>query len=214
MYAVQVYSRLLLTHGLLPLLRGAAATPSLARVVSVASGSLESSIDTSDWQGINLSSLSMRGQGASLATLGWQHLATQAPDVAFVNAYPGLVMTNALNVITGIKGFLIRTLAYWFQRWLAVPIEDSGARHVFVATSAAYKAKIGAENGVPVVEGLKVHAGIDDEEGSGVYSLNWDGEGPGEKVVALLRQYNEDGTAEKAWSYFSGEVERILGQPI
>jgi len=214
MTVVQLYARLLLTNGLLPLLRAAAATPSLARVVSVAAGSHESAIDTSDWQGINLSALSRRGHSASLATLSWQHLASQAPDVGFVNAYPGLVMTGALNVVTGVQGFLIRTVAYWFQRWLAVPIEESGARHLFLATSAAYKAKTGAENGVPVVEGLNVHAGVDDEEGSGVYSVSWDGEGPGEKAVALLRQYNEDGTAKKAWSYFSGEVERVLGQPI
>lgn len=183
-------------------------------MVSIATGSCEGPIDTSDWQALKLSTLTGRGHSASLATLGWQHLARQAPDVAFINEYPSFVLTGALNVMTGVQGFLIRTVAYWFQRWLTVPLEESAARHLFLATSAAYKAKTGVENGVPLVGSLDVHAGADGVEGSGVYSLNWDGEGPGEKAVALLQSYNADGTAEKAWSYFSGEVERVLGKPI
>jgi hypothetical protein len=214
MFAVQLYGRLLLTHGLLPSLRAAAATPSLARVVSIATGSCEGTIDTSDWQALKLPVMKARGHSASLATLGWQHLASEAPDVAFINEYPSLVMTGALDNMAGVTGILIRAVAYWFQRWLAVPLEESGQRHVFLATSAAYKAKTGAENGVPLVTGLFVHTGADGVEGSGAYSLNWDGEGPGEKVVALLRRYDEDGTADKAWSFFSGEVERVLGQAI
>jgi hypothetical protein len=196
---------------LLPLLRAGA--PELARVVSVASGSLEGPIDTEDWQALKLSALKSRAHGASLSTLAFQQLARQAREVGIINESPGWVKTGAGNAMTGIVGVVFRTVQYLFHRWLTTPIEESGARHVFLATSSAYKAKIGSGNGVPLVEGLSIHNGADDEEGSGVYSVDWSGEGPGEKAVNLLRQYNEDGTAEKAWAYFSSEVERVTGQP-
>jgi hypothetical protein len=211
-YAVGLYARLLITLRLLPLLRAGA--PELARVVSIAAGSKEGSIDTEDWQALKASLWTLTGHGASLATLAFQHLAKEAPEVTFINTFPGLVMTGALKVMTGTQGYLVRTVAYLVQRWLAVPLEESGARHVFLATSSTYKPKTGSGDGVPLVEGLPVHAGVDDEIGSGVYSVNWDGEGPGAKVVRLLRQYNDDGTAEKAWTYFTCEIERVLSEPV
>jgi hypothetical protein len=109
-------------------------------------------------------------------------------------------------------GMFVRTVAWLLQRWVAVTLEESGKRQVFFSTSSAYKAKTG-ENGVPLVEGLKVHTGLDGEEGSGVYSIHWDGEGPGPKAMKFIKGYNEDGMAEKAWAYVTGELERILGEP-
>jgi hypothetical protein len=211
-FAVQMYSRYLFVARLLPLLRAGA--PDLARVVSVASGSLEGPINTEDWQGLKTSMLETRAQGASLSTLAFQRLAKEAPEVSLINQHPGWVKTGATGSLPGVVGVVMRTMENWFEGWVTTPIEESGARHVFVATSSAYKSRAESGNGVPLVKGLSVHKGADDEVGSGVYSLNKDGEGPGEKAVELLRRYNEDGTADKAWAYFASEVERVTGHPV
>jgi hypothetical protein len=213
MQATNLFARVLLTKRLIPLLRAAASTDSLARVVGVASGTHEGPVDPEDWACMNMSTLQLRGAGATMTSVALLNLAKEAPEVTFINEYPGLVMTGALNVITGVLGVLVRTVAYLFQRWLAVPIEESGERHVFIATSGAYKPKSGNATGLPVVEGLEIHSGTDGQAGSGVYSISWDGEGPSEKVVQLLKRYSEDGMSEKVWTHITGELERILGEP-
>jgi len=175
---------------------------------------LEGPIDTEDLQALKASTLNARSQSASLATLAFQHLAKQATEVSIINEHPGWVKTGATKSVPGILGIVLRGVESIAENWVTTPIEESGARHVFLATSSAYKAKTGAGKGVPLVEGLATHKGADDVEASGVYSVNKNGEGPGKKAVDLLRQYNEDGTAEKSWSYFSSEVERVTGQPV
>ncbi len=207
MSALHTYGRLLFAMKLLPLLQAGSAT--LARVIFVASGAHEGPIYPSDFPGLGLSFVAQRGHGCSMNSLGLQRLSEAAPDVAFVNDYPGLVLTGALDSVKGWLGVVMRTVTWLFGRWLAVPLEESAARHLFLATSEAYRPREGSGRGVPLVEGLEVHPGIDGKAGSGVYSVSWDGEGPGESAVALLDGYRKDGMQAKVWDHITGEIERV-----
>jgi hypothetical protein len=51
---------------------------------------------------------------------------------------------------------------------LVFPLEETSARQLFLVTSAAYKANIGAESGIPIFPGLAVHLSVDGIEGSSV----------------------------------------------
>lgn len=205
--AIHNYGRLLFAMKLLPLLQAGSAT--LARVIFVASGAHERPISADDFPGLNLSFTALRGHNCSMNSLSLQRLSEAAPDVAFVNDYPGLVRTGALDEIQGWLGVVMRTVVRLFGRWMAVPLEESAARHLFLVTSEAYKPREGGGKGVPLVEGLEVHPGIDGKVGSGVYSVSWDGEGPGEKLVALLDGYRKDGMQDKVWAHITGEIQRV-----
>lgn len=205
--AIHVYGRLLFTIQLLPLLRAAA--PTLARVIFVAAGAHEGPIDPTDFPAIKQPVYTYRGHACSMTSLCMQRLSESAPDVAFVNDYPGLVVTKLVNTFPGAYGVLLRVLVWLFGRWAAVPLEESAARHLFLVTSEAYKPREGGGKGVPLVQGLEVHTGIDGKAGSGVYSIGSDGEGPGKKAVALLEGYRKDGMQDKVWAHVTGELERV-----
>lgn len=75
----------------------------------------------------------------------------------------------------GMKGFFSA-----FGRWIYIPNEKCGERHLFLATSARYASrsteKKGKEDGdgVQVGDGVDVARRTDGESGSGVYSVGWD----------------------------------------
>jgi hypothetical protein len=149
-----------------------------------------------------------------MKTLTWQRLAQEAPDVSIITEFPGLVVTNLFNKMRGWNGFLMRTFVLLFGWLLAVPLDESAERHVFMATSASFSPAQGDAKGVPLVEGLETQLGVDGQPGSGVYSVTWDNDASGEKVVALLKRYNEDGTGNKVWEWMQGEYVRILGTSL
>ena len=205
--AIHIYGRVHFATQLLPLLRAGAST--LARVIFVAAGAHEGPIDPTDFPALKQPLSTYRGHTCSMTSLCMQRLAESAPDVAFVNDYPGLVVTKLVTSFSGLYGALLRLLVALVGWWVAVPLEESAARHLFLVTSEAYRPREGAGMGVPLVQGLEVHGGIDGKAGSGVYSVGSDGEGPGEKAVALLDGYRKDGMQDQVWAHVTGELERI-----
>ncbi|KAL2146590.1 hypothetical protein VTI28DRAFT_3089 [Corynascus sepedonium] len=151
--AVMYYARLRFIVNLLPQLQRAMG---LRRVVSVLAGTKEGPVQTDDMQVRRMSVLRARGHAASLTTLALEEAAQRsaatistsgAGPVSFVHAYPGFVRTPlgrkdvsgatatalvAVNAVLGILGPLIY-----------IPIEESGERHVFLATSARFRAATG-----------------------------------------------------------------------
>lgn len=90
--------------------------------------------------------------------------------------------------------------------FLEMPIQQSGDRHLFLATSARYPGKEGGK-GVEFVDG--VARGTDGRVGSGVYSVNQLGESSGPKVERLLAEFRKNGVADKVWKNMEDEWERI-----
>jgi hypothetical protein len=201
-------SRLLFASKLLPLLQ--AGSSDLARVVSVLAGAHEGPIDTTDWQVLKQNPMKGRGHSCTMMTLALEHLAKEAPEVGFINDYPGFVNTPAYSKATGVLGVVVRAVMFLFGWWLVVPLEESAARHVFLSTSEAYKARSAKKNGVPLVAGLVTRPGTEGV-GSGVYSVQSNSESVGDAGMAILEQYRKDGTADKVWEYISSEFDRVLG---
>jgi hypothetical protein len=212
LFALHFYGRSLFIQRLLPLLH-AAPSGTLKRVLSIASGSYEGIIQMHDLPALTIPLSQLRGHAASTMTLVFQQLANENPDVSFITDHPGTVVTPSLQQIPGILGLIARATIFLIGRWITVPLSESAERHVFLATSDSFKAKSGEAKGVPLVNGLEIHGGIDGEKGSGLYSVNWNCEGPSETAIKLLKDYNANGTADKVWKHCQSELERLVSEP-
>lgn len=161
-----------------------------------------------DFQAWKVPMLSQRGHFSSVITLSLEALAKKAPDVSFIHEFPGSVKTNLAR---GGEGAAILVLKWVFKiigPFINIPNQESGERHVFMATSARFVGNDRAASGVPLEGGLAVASGI---SGSSAYSIDWNGQASGPKVEALLGKLRADGTVEKVWRHTEGEFKRITG---
>jgi hypothetical protein len=213
--AVAYYARMRFIVNLLPLIQAA---PGLRRVVNVGAGTHEGNVFPDDWQSYKVPMASARGQMASMMTLAHLALARQAPDIAFVNTYPGYVKTG---LIRGDEGLLVRIAGAAVVPLLAltgilhvVSHDETGQRHAYYCTSGRYPAREGGKDvaGVPLQSGERLAVGMDGKEGSGVYSVNWDGESAQQKVVEVVNKHVKDGMVDNLWQHTLTEFERITGE--
>ncbi|PRP76370.1 putative short-chain dehydrogenase/reductase [Planoprotostelium fungivorum] len=202
------WSRWSFTQNLLPLLNEAArqGPNSISRVVSILSGTCEGPIDEEDIMMLqtarHTSMLAVRARATSLSTLTMEALSKQAPDVSFIHSYPGYVVTPIGNSMPGVLGVVVRCFNATLGRWIAVSSEETGERHVFLATSARY-GKGGVSHATP--------AGAT-TEGGRVYTIGKEGQEGGEEVMKALRDMREKGIVEKIWKLFHEELNRIRGE--
>jgi len=204
------YSRARFILNLLPLLQRASA---LRRVVSVFAGTKEGFLDTSDLQAWKVPLLSQRGHAASLVTLSLEALAKKAPNVSFIHAFPGPVKSGIARGTTGSVMFMLKAVFAVIGPFVYIPTEESGERHVLLATSARYPAMVDDDgvSGVPLADGVRIARGTSGEGASGVYSIDWNGESAGPKVEELLAKFRKDGLVEKVWGNAEEEFKRITG---
>ncbi|MCJ1398438.1 hypothetical protein MMC11_001636 [Xylographa trunciseda] len=212
--ALVTYSRSRFIVNLLPLIQRA---PSLRRVVSVLCAGKEGPVDMTDLQGWKMTNLlAQRGAGASMVTMSLEALARKAPDVTFIHNFPGSVKSNLIRGgeprIIAVMGFVSKILGVFVNSF--VPSVECGERHVFLATSAKYPAGKGGEavTGVPLPKGVAVARGVDGQSGSGVYSIDQNGESTGPKVEELLAGFRRDGSVEKVWQDTEAQFQRITGR--
>ncbi|GKU19182.1 unnamed protein product [Fusarium langsethiae] len=190
--AVAHYSRARLTVNLLPLLRKASC---LRRVVTVMAASTAPEVICVP-------------PSPSL-----EALARQAPEVSFIHNFSGSVDTD---LIRSGDGVMMQVMKYWFKvsmtvrrQWL--PKEECGERHAWLCWSGMFPDRLGQSgNGVESAGGVAV--GVDGSRGSGVYSLDWDGESAGDEVVKLLGEYRQEGMVDKVWKDLETEFVRITGE--
>ncbi|KAK0643953.1 hypothetical protein B0T16DRAFT_460044 [Cercophora newfieldiana] len=212
---ITYYARTRLTLNLLPLLQHPSSAP-LRRVVTVFAGTKEGPIDSSDFQARNVPFLSQRGHISSMLTLSLEALAAKAPEVSFVHDFPGAVQSNLGSDLKG-WGFGVAKALYKVVAPLVTQdFAEAGERQVFFATSGRYPPAVSAEGskeagGVPLGEGVGVARGTDGESGSGVYSVNVDGESAGAKTERVLAQMREEGMVDKLWAHTEGEFVRVTG---
>lgn len=210
--ALAHYSRTRFIVNLLPLLQQAMA---LRRVISVFTAGKEGTLYADDIQGKNVPMLSARGHGASLVTATLEAVAKQAPTVTFVHNFPGAVKSGLARRGQGAAVFAINAVCNVLAPFVFMSPIECGERHVFLATSARYPASIAdASSGIPLADALVVAKGINGVEGSGIYSIESDGESAGPKVIELMAKYREDGTAEKVWKDVQEQFVRITGQEM
>lgn len=176
------YARMRFITNLLPLLTAAAQDPSanantrLSRVVSVldplvsvrAGGS--GSLDFSDLSLKDTFTLNNCGAHASLmGNFFLEGMAQRHPHTSFVHAYPSGVATGVLRELP--VGRLLTPVLKTLLSPFMVPIEESGERHLFAATSRRFPPKAeraGMDGDVAI--------GSDGSKGNGCYWVNWNGE--------------------------------------
>ena len=66
-------------------------------------------------------------------------------------------------------------------------------------------------SGVPLAGDVAVARGTNGQPGSGIYSVDLEGESSGAKVVELLAGLREKGVVEKFWTHTEDEFKRITG---
>jgi hypothetical protein len=209
--ALKYYCRVRFIVNLLSLLQRAT---SLRRVVSVGTGTKEGPVDKTDFQGKNLSINRQISHFTSLVTISHAVLAEKAPQVSFVHDYPGAVKTGIWRGATGLIPLLITSLLKVFGRWIYIPIEESGERHLFLATSATYPASLDGNitSGVPLVTGVDVARGLDGKNGSGVYSVDQRCDSAGWAVEELLANLKKDGVVHQVWVHTEDLLKQITSQ--
>ncbi|KPM36156.1 hypothetical protein AK830_g10406 [Neonectria ditissima] len=207
--ALGFYSRQRLTANLLPLLQQAS---SIRRVVTVMAGTKEGPIFADDISGRKVPLLSARGHLCTALTLSLDALARKAPDVSFIHNFPGSVNTNLIRRGDGMILQTLRLVTKAFVSVLgeSVASKECGERHAWLCLSGRYPPKETVE-GLQGVTSETVALGADGKRGSGVYSLDWDGESASETVVQLLNKYQAEGMVDKVWGHVEGEFKRITG---
>lgn len=191
------YTRILFIQQLLPLLNAAEAP----RIVSVLHGGLEwSKIDLDDMdlkKPGNFSMINTHIQYGAMTTTTMERLSNENPNVTFIHSCPGWVNTG--NVQRGLDPDNPNSIMAWFV-WLVLdPLigifsfsdEESGQRHLFQSTSAAFGGRGVPWNGKPGVNSLE-----EAENGLFLVSSKCDCT-PNKKAVRSLRK----SVLVKAWDH-------------
>jgi len=126
-----------------------------------------------------------------------------------VHDYPGTVNTALLSRMKGVSGALMRAYVYLLGRWVCVPVEESGERHLYLATSARFPPLRGGNDAVRLGDGVGVALGMSREIRTGVYSVGWDCESSSRAVQELLAGLRGKGMVEEIWRHTEGEFKRI-----
>ena len=134
--------------------------------------------------------------------------------MTFIHNFPGQVKTNLARSGDGAAIFILRVVSKVIGPLISsyMPNEECGECHVFLATSAKYPAGTNGStsSGVPLASGVAVARGTNGISGSGVYSVDWEGESSGPQVEELLAKFKKEGLVEKVWED-TEEFKRITG---
>ncbi|KAF9531936.1 hypothetical protein CPB83DRAFT_891274 [Crepidotus variabilis] len=208
--ALPYYARLRFIANLLPIVQKATG---LRRVVSVAGGTKEGAVDATDFPARTVSLLALRPHLASIITLSLEAMAKSAPDVSFIHEFPGPVKSNLGKDASGFLPFAMRAFFAVVGPFVFIPEEELGHRHLHILTSAKYPGSTGEEAtaGVPLPDGNSVARGTNGVNGSGVYSIDWDGESANPKVELVLANHREAGMTTKLMAHTEEEFKRITG---
>ncbi|KAE8315365.1 hypothetical protein BDV41DRAFT_185398 [Aspergillus transmontanensis] len=196
-HALRYYSRMRFVHNLLPLL---SASKAPARVVSVLAGGQEGKIEEDNLDLQKSWTIMKAGMyAATLNSLAVEHLATLYPSISFVHVFPGIVRTPLMNKTMGsIAGSIVSFLS----RPMSISPQESGERHVFISTSAAYPPAAPEDPtnaGVPLVEGVKTSVASTGKIGGGSYILNYDGANAAKEK--LMSGYRAEDFPKKIWAH-------------
>lgn len=161
--SLEYYSRMLFTRLLLPLL-GRSENP---RVVSVLSGGLEkaTSIKVEDLDlkmPGNFGGVAAQSQYGTMNSIYLDRLANEHPDITFIHSWPGAVNTGSVR-----RGFAPNSIMVWVVRLLLEPLlalvsysdNESGQRHLFQSTSAAFGGRGITWSGKPGVNSREQETG-------------------------------------------------------
>jgi NAD(P)-dependent dehydrogenase (short-subunit alcohol dehydrogenase family) len=183
--SLEYYSRMLFVLHLLPLLDKAEAP----KVVSVLAGGLErATIDLDDLdlkKPGNFGGVKAQMQYTAMNTTTLEKLANDNPNVTFIHSWPGWVNTGNVR-----RGSDPNSIMAWFVWLILEPLiglfafsdEESGQKHLFQSTSAAFGGRGVPWKGKPGINSLGKPA-------DGLFLVNYKCDcTPNAKVMPLLRE--------------------------
>ena len=203
------YSRMRFTQRLLSLMQ--AASPQLSRVVSVL-GAGEESRTSFHLNDLGLKEkFSLRNAACHAITMTdffFEELAKKNPTISFVHAFPGTVKTGfnkeAGFVIKAATNLALKLLSPWM-----VDVQESGERHLYAASSAAYPAKSGVDGAVELGDQSTIK-GSTGEVSSGAYLIGSDGEFRAN--VKVLEELRKQGAGQKIWDHTVETCEAVTNR--
>lgn len=216
-FVLHYYARMRFVKELMPLLSAAAADPPLgttpntrlSRVVSVLDPHVSvrlcgaGKLDYSDLSLKKNFTLTRCGHHASLmGDFFLEGMAQRYVRTSFVHAYPSGVDTGLMREFTA--GRVLASVLRPFMKPFMVPIEESGERHLFAATTSRFPSKLDGEK---MRASDDVAIGSDGIRGSGCYWSSWDGEVfPQNKDLDKTR---ETGAVEKVLQHTDEVFKRV-----
>ncbi|KAL1963463.1 hypothetical protein VTN77DRAFT_8364 [Rasamsonia byssochlamydoides] len=214
--SLHYYSRMRFVHNLLPLLTAAAAAgnsnsnngtkTNLSRVITVLSTGDEGRLFLDDLSLKSHYSLANAATHAiTMSSLAVSELAAAHPRTTFIHAFPGVVQTNLMREFNPLVRGIVSGLSCLMKPWM-VPLEESGERHLYAATSPAYPPKASSSAGA-AEKSVVAAPGAD----GGAYLLHWDGSTPNKKEK-LLREYQSSGVGKRVWEHTLEVFEKICGR--
>lgn len=188
--SLEYYSRVQSILQLLPLLEAAEAP----RVVSVLAGGLErsSAVDLEDLdlkKPGNFGGVKAQMQYTAMNTLALEKLAVENPNVTFIHSWPGWVNTGNVR-----RGHDPNSVLGWLMWIFLEPLialfsfndDETGQRHLFESTSAAFGGRGVPWKGKPGVNSLEKNS-------NGLFMVNYKCDcTPNAKVLPLLREKAQD----------------------
>ena len=172
---------------------------------------MEGQINMNDFQCWKLGRMETYGHEASVVTLVLEAHRKTAPEVSFVHNFPGAVQSGIARGSIGGLMRVLKTIWAMLGPLVHIPLMEAGDRHLFLCTSARFPA--GPEDataGVPLSEGLPLASGTDGQDGSGVYSIDANGESAKPKVERLLAQLRSQGMVERVWEKVESDINGAL----
>lgn len=193
--SLEYYSRVHCILQLVPLLEAAEAP----RVVSVLAGGMEraNAVDLEDLdlkKPGNFGGVKAQMQYTAMNTMALEKLAGENPNVTFIHSWPGWVNTG--NVRRGhdpnsILGWLMWVFLEPLIALFSFNDDESGQRHLFESTSAAFGGRGVPWKGKPGMNSLEKHA-------NGLFIVNYKCDcTPNAKILPLLREKAQD----KIWEH-------------
>ncbi|KAJ9311065.1 hypothetical protein DTO271D3_8654 [Paecilomyces variotii] len=210
---VHYYSRMRFIYNLLPQLTAASTTTTttnsrspLSRVISVLGAGQEGPLNLTDLALKHTYSLRTCGAHAiTMNSLMTHELASQNPGTSFIHTYPGVVKTGIMRDLGPLARFGAEVFSVLAKPFF-VPVEESGERHLYAATSQSFIPKRDGDG--PAAAAAAV--GSDGVKGSGGYLLNWNGDVVG-KQQDLLRKYREEGVGKTVWQHTLDVFQKVCG---
>ena len=193
--SLEYYSRVLFVLHLLPVLQAAEAP----RVVSVLAGGLEraTAVDLEDLRlkkPGNFGGVKAQLQYTAMNTMALEKMAGENPNVTFLHSWPGWVNTGNVRRGRDPNSILAWIIWIFFEPIIALfsfNDDESGQRHLFESTSAAFGGRGVPWKGKPGVNSLE-------KQGNGLFLVNYKCDcTPNAKVLPLLREKAQD----KIWEH-------------
>lgn len=198
--SLHYYARMRFLVNLLPQLTNAGTSNQLSRTISVLSAGHEAKLLLDDLPLKNHYSLgNCANHAITMNSLAMEELAASHPATSFIHAYPGGVNTGLMDNLLGRFGSNV--LFFLAKPWV-VPLDQSGERHLYAATSSTYSSRDRKADGAVT--------GADGTKGSGAYLLSWDGSVTGNQKI--LNGYRRDGTRKTVWEHTLGVFESVCGR--